>query len=68
MVLKNLTVAENELRTEGAISILENAVNLEYLDLSKNYIAHEAGRYVEHLLKNSQTIREIKIEYNELLI
>ena len=68
MSLKYLTLAENELRTDGAISILENSVNLETLDLSKNYIAHEAGQYVEHLLKKSSTIREIKIEYNELLI
>ena len=46
-MLRSLKVAENELRTEGAISILENAGNLECLDLSKNYIAHEAGLYVE---------------------
>jgi hypothetical protein len=51
--LRHLSVVENDLKTDGACSIIENASKLESLDLSKNYISSEAGAYVETLLSTS---------------
>ena len=66
--LKVLKVAENELRSEGAIPIINSSVHLEQLSLAKNYIKSDVGKPLQKLLKKSKSIKKLNLEFNELMI
>jgi len=42
--LKVLKIAENNLKSEGAIPIINEALHLEHLRLSKNFLKSDCGR------------------------
>ena len=61
-----LKIAENQLGSEGAIAIIKNADALTSLSLAKNLIKSEVGKHLAQLLKRSETIQKLNLEYNEL--
>jgi Ran GTPase-activating protein (RanGAP) involved in mRNA processing and transport len=65
--LKNLTIAENDLKLSGAEFILRSAMNLESLDLGKNYIKAGIGPSLKDYVEKNQNLRKLNLEYNELL-
>jgi Ran GTPase-activating protein (RanGAP) involved in mRNA processing and transport len=66
--LKTLKIAENELSSEGAIPIINSAVNLEVLSLAKNNLKSDVGKPLEKLLKKSKVLRKLSLEYNDLMV
>jgi Ran GTPase-activating protein (RanGAP) involved in mRNA processing and transport len=65
--LKNLTLAENDLKSYGAEFIFKSATNLESLDLGKNYIKPNIGPALKEYLEKNQNLKKLNLEYNELL-
>ncbi len=49
-------MSENDLHTEGALPIIKNSINLESLNLSKNFIKSDAGKPVAKLLKATHSL------------
>ena len=66
--LKVLKVAENDLNSEGAIPIINSALNLEILSLAKNNLKSDVGKPLEKLLKKSKVIKKLQLEYNDLMV
>lgn len=44
--LKVLKISENDLKSEGAISIIKAGTNLEILQMSKNYLKSDCGKFL----------------------
>ncbi len=65
--LKHLTIAENDLKSDGAECIIQNAGNLEGLNLGKNYISWRIGTHLQEFLETSKKIKRLDLEFNELL-
>ena len=63
-----LKVAENDLNSEGAIPIINSALNLEILSLAKNNLKSDVGKPLEKLLKKSKVIKKLQLEYNDLMV
>ena len=61
-----LKIAENDLKSEGAIPIINYATNLETLSLAKNGLKSDVGKPLKKLLKKSVNLRKLQLEYNEL--
>ncbi len=61
-----LKVAENNLKSEGAIPIIKSAGNLTQLSLAKNYIKADVGKPLAKLMKHSTKLLRLNIEFNEL--
>ena len=55
------------MKSEGAVSIIANANNLEVLYLAKNYLKSDCGEHIKSLLKKSKCIRKLSLEFNELM-
>jgi hypothetical protein len=51
-----LKVAENDLKSEGAIPIIKSATNLSHLSLAKNFMKSDVGKPIAKLLKHSTCI------------
>ena len=66
--LLHLRVSENDLHTEGALPIIKNAINLESLNLAKNFIKSDAGKPVAKLLKATSNLQKLQLEFNELML
>ena len=54
-----LKISENELGSEGAIPIINSALNLETLSLAKNNLKSDVGKPLEKLLKKSKMIKKL---------
>ena len=67
-MLKSLKIAENDLKSEGAIPIIKSATNLEVLNLGKNFMKADVGKPLAKLLKQSKKIKKINLEFNELMV
>ena len=63
-----LKVAENDLNSEGAIPIINSALNLEVLSLAKNNLKSDVGKPLEKLLKKSKVLKKLSLEYNDLMV
>ena len=63
-----MKISENDLKSEGAIPIINSATNLEALNLAKNNLKSDVGKPLERLLKKSRIIRKLSLEYNELMV
>jgi Ran GTPase-activating protein (RanGAP) involved in mRNA processing and transport len=63
-----LKVAENDLKSEGAIPIIKSASNLEVLSLAKNFMKSDVGKPLAKLLKSSTVIKKMYLEFNELMV
>ena len=61
-------MAENDLKSEGAIPIIKSADKLEVLNLSRNFIKADAGKQLAKLLKKTENLKKLNIEYNEMMI
>ena len=66
--LQVLKVSENDLKSEGAIPIIKSAGRLELLNLAKNFMKNDVGKPLAKLLKGTETMKKIYIEYNELMV
>ncbi len=66
--LKALKVSENELKSEGAIPIINSSTKLESLSLAKNFLKSDVGKPLSKLLKHSKYIKVLNIEFNELMV
>jgi Ran GTPase-activating protein (RanGAP) involved in mRNA processing and transport len=66
--LKVLKVAENDLKSEGAIPIIKSSINLEHLSLAKNFMKSDVGKPIAKLLKASKNIKKLYLEFNELMV
>ena len=64
--LRTLKVSENDLKSEGAIPIIQNAQHLEQLTLSKNYLKSDCGKHIQTLLKKSKSLKKLSLDFNEL--
>jgi hypothetical protein len=51
-----LKIAENDLKSEGAIPIIKSATNLSHLSLAKNFMKSDVGKPIAKLLKHSNSI------------
>jgi len=56
------------LKSEGAIPIIKSAKKLEVLNLSKNFMKQDVGKPLAKLLKSTQSLKKLYIDYNELMI
>lgn len=65
--LKELKISENLIKTEGAEYILLNAINLNALDLGKNFIKSSIGQTLKKYVETNKNLRRINLEYNELM-
>jgi len=63
-----LKVAENDLKSEGAIPIIKSAKKLEVLNLSKNFMKSDVGKPLAKLLKSTSTLKWLFIDFNELMV
>ena len=54
--LKNLKIAENDLKSEGAIPIIKSAIHLQGLSLAKNFLKPDVGKPLAKLLKFSRQL------------
>ena len=63
-----MKVAENDLKSEGAIPIIKSAINLEVLSLAKNFMRSDVGKPLAKLLKASRAIKKLYLEFNELMV
>jgi len=61
-----LKVAENDLKSEGAIPIIKSATNLSHLSLAKNFMKSDVGKPIAKLLKHSSCLQKLFLEFNEL--
>lgn len=61
-------MSENDLKSEGAIPIINSASNLETLNLAKNGIKSDIGKPLEKLLKKARNLKKLNLEYNELMV
>lgn len=61
-------MAENDLKSEGAIPIIKSATNLEVLSLAKNFMRSDVGKPLAKLLKCSKQIKKLYLEFNELMV
>ena len=61
-----LNIGENDIRTVGAIQILKNGIDLKELSLAKNFIKGDAGEHIGFLLKISDSLQKLNLEFNEL--
>lgn len=68
MTLKVLKIAENDLKSEGAIPIIKASGNLETLVLSKNYMKSDCGKCLQDLLKGTTKLKKLQIDFNELMV
>lgn len=66
--IKELKMAQNGLKSEGTIHILKNALNLETLNLSKNKVSSDVGKYLFKLLQTSKVIKHLNLDFNELMV
>jgi len=66
--LKVLRVAENDLKSEGAIPIIKSAANLEVLSLGKNFMKSDVGKPIAKLLKQTQNLKKLHLDFNELMV
>ena len=66
--LRVLKISENDLKSEGAIQIINSSKNLESLNLAKNNLRSDVGKPLEKLLKKSRALKKLNIEYNELMV
>jgi Ran GTPase-activating protein (RanGAP) involved in mRNA processing and transport len=66
--LKALKIAENDLKSEGAIPIIKSATNLEVLSLAKNFMRSDIGKPLAKLLKCSKQLKKLYLEFNELMV
>jgi hypothetical protein len=66
--LKALKISENDLKSEGAIPIINASQNLEVLSLAKNYMKSDCGKPLQTLLKKSKVIKKLQLEFNELMV
>jgi hypothetical protein len=66
--LRVLKISENDLKSEGAIPIINSSVNLETLNLAKNGLKSDVGKPLEKLLKKSRMLKKLNLEYNELMV
>jgi hypothetical protein len=57
--LKVLKISENDLKSEGAIPIINASHNLESLSLAKNYMKSDCGKPLQNLLKKSKVIKRL---------
>ena len=55
--IKTLKVSENDLKSEGAIPIIKSAINLEVLDISKNFLKSDVGKSLWKLLKGTKFLK-----------
>lgn len=65
--LRELKIAENLIKTEGAEYILLNGLNLVALDLGKNFIKSSVGPTLRKYVEANRNLRRINLEFNELL-
>ena len=63
-----LKISENDLKSEGAIPIINSSGNLETLNLAKNNLRFDVGKPLERLLKKSRSLKKLSLEYNELMV
>ena len=63
-----MKIAENDLKSEGAIPIIKSASNLEVLSLGKNFMKSDVGKPIAKLLKNTTKLKKINLEFNELMV
>ena len=61
-------MAENDLKSEGAIPIIKSAGNLEVLSLAKNFMRSDVGKPLAKLLKASKVLKKLHLEFNELMV
>lgn len=66
--LKSLRISENDLKSEGAIPIINSAYHVEQLNLAKNFLKSDVGKPLQKLLKNSKYIKVLNLEFNELMV
>ena len=66
--LRVLKISENDLKSEGAIPIINSSGNLETLNLAKNGLKSDVGKPLEKLLKRSRNLKKLNLEYNELMV
>lgn len=64
--LKHLKIAENDLKSEGSIPIIKSATFLQSLSLAKNFMKSDVGKPIAKLLKHSDNIQKLSLEFNEL--
>ena len=64
--LKSLKISENDLKSEGAIPIIKSAINLHTLSLAKNFMKSDVGKPIAKLLKYSDSLQRLSLEFNEL--
>ena len=64
--LKNLKIAENDLKSEGAIPIIKSGIYLNQISLAKNFMKSDVGKPLAKLLKSSDYIQKLSLEFNEL--
>jgi Ran GTPase-activating protein (RanGAP) involved in mRNA processing and transport len=63
-----LKVAENDLKSEGAIPIIKSAQNLEVLSLAKNFMKSDVGKPIAKLLKTTEALKKLYLDFNELMV
>ena len=63
-----LKVSENDLKSEGAIPIINSAGHLETLNLAKNNLRSDVGKPLQKLLKKSGVLKKLSLEYNDLMV
>lgn len=61
-------MAENDLKSEGAIPIIKSAANLETLALGKNFMKSDVGKPLAKLLKTSTCLKKLHLDFNELMV
>jgi len=66
--LKVLKVAENDLKSEGAMPIIKSSINLEHLSLANNFMKSDVGKPLAKLLKASKCMKKLQLEFNELMV
>ena len=63
-----MKIAENDLKSEGAIPIIKSANNLEVLSLGKNFMKSDVGKPIAKLLKTTNKLKKLNLEFNELMV
>ena len=61
-----MKIAENDLKSEGSIPIIKSATFLQSLSLAKNFMKSDVGKPIAKLLKHSDNIQKLSLEFNEL--
>ena len=59
-------MAENQLTSAGANPVIKSATLIVSLNLAKNELDSDVGKYLCQLLRRSEVLEKLHLEYNAL--